>query len=404
MNRIIPQITQRSSEKVPQWLNAQKIVEAAHNAVTSVLQKVSSKPSDDIITQYACMPCNKRYFADNEAIVKQATKAKLCPKCGSQMSIFHTRAAATTKASPRFAALEARAADLQKGDVNRTTGSGTYNTYVDRHMIYRMTTALQNYANKMGMLMPTVTFIRSEHTKMAGQEYPMLNGMKCKLEWMYAPKLTTRAYASIAVDEAGNYVFPRMFQVASGKEISFEKKAIQQYEASLFELKEKSLPAQKKTDIPTHRRPDISRFRATASLEKEADAEQTVGRGNDTYHTDRPGRPEDFGIADSGGKVPNSAQELCDMLNNNEITGEEASAQYPELFSSIVPEGSDEAMQSPDQQDTIMSSDPAKDDLEDATIHAHDMPKQSPEEGSSSSSSSNNSFNDQDLVASLVKG
>lgn len=288
MTRIVPETSQRSSERLPKWLNPAAIIDAAKNTLQKIT-KTANVAGNTVVTEYANARTGKRYFASHPDIKKQASETKVDPVSGEELSVYRTQQVGTNQASPRFAALEVRSADIQRGDVNKETGSGTYNTFVDRHVVYKVTSALQRFAVQNGMTAPTVTYIRSEHSKMAGQEYPSLNNALCKIEWMYAPRQKVRAFASIGLDEAGNYVFPRVFTTVNGTDIPFEKRSVREFESNFAVHTRNPIQRQKKSDVPTYRRPDITRFRAVSA------SSQAPGMTSDEYVAlQRPGMEEDM--------------------------------------------------------------------------------------------------------------
>lgn len=307
MQRVIPETKQRSEERVPKWLNIAAVVEAAKSTLQRITKTAAVVAPATVVTEYVNVRTGKRYFASTPVLVKQAGEEKKDPTTGEVLSVYKRQATGLNTPSPRFAKLEERNADLQRGDVNNTTGQGTYNTFVDRHLTFKMVNALQLFASKNGMSMPTVTFLRSEHAKMAGQEYPALNTALCKLEFMYAPRLKARVFASIGIDESGNYVFPRVFTTVDGTNIPFEKRSVTAYMKSFTVHQRQPIMRQKKSDIPTYKRPDITRFRAVS-------ASKTADFGDNAMHPDmNSGAPghRSFDIAGDTGGVPGSEFETC---------------------------------------------------------------------------------------------
>lgn len=274
-NRIVPQ-NNKQIKNLPSWLKVDEILEASKASKQAGIQKIAAKEQSSIAISYACSSCSKVFSVDHPELVKQANLAKrantdiayTCPNCGNGMTPYKTTTSLCKRDEIRYADQIEVKKDMEK------IASGSYNTYTDRHIQYRAINALEDFATKQGMTAVRARYLRSEHTKQAGQEYPMLNAIACELEWMYGKKQKARVEAFIGIDPAGKFKFPKIFKTADGTEYPFEKEVIQSLEKSadreVFERK------MKRTDTSTFKRPDVSRFRAVASLNEVSDDEKIV--------------------------------------------------------------------------------------------------------------------------------
>jgi len=275
MARIIPTITNsdKVANKTPDWMNLQEIVNASapeRNATNKLMTKLASQEKANTTTSYACTGCSKVFSVDNPTLKAQATLANnkgsvidyTCPNCGNGLEPYHKIAKVNLDPGTTYAEQTSKRVDLSK------KASGTYNTFSDMHFVLRAVQELTNFASKQGMSMPRARYIKAEHIKQAGQQYPVLNDIQCEIEWTYGRKQKARVMASIAYDIAGKFIYPKIFKTADGQQHPFDK----DYIASLEKIPnfERMMKGPKKSDIPTFRKPDITRFRAFASMnEKE---------------------------------------------------------------------------------------------------------------------------------------
>jgi hypothetical protein len=201
---------------------------------------------------------------EDKSIIQQKTLAKksnkefkpYCPNCGNELKVY------------KETGLKQNVSNLQSINESKVVDvlrkEGTYNTFVDRRIVYETIEKLARYASKLGMTGCVARYIKSEHAKGSSNKLSTFDEIECSLEWMYGRKQKGRATASVKIDPAGKFEFPRVFKVASGMEYPFEEKYIRMLEkdAHMFQ----SLPKRKKSDIPIYRKADPSRFRVTGSM------------------------------------------------------------------------------------------------------------------------------------------
>ncbi len=290
MTRIIPPANYNLKPDYPKWFNPNTVVSAGkrdREEINKLTKKASA--TQKIIVSYMCNNCNKIIQSSNSELLKQATLASkagrdfvpFCPDCGNEVKPYRGISKGTV-VSNIHSMNEEKRVDLQKEswkdieedeekgededlqeDIQKEASSkGTYNTFIDQRVVYRAIEELNKYASKAGMTGCRARYLRSEHKKEAGSNTSTLNNIECNLEWMYGRNQKGNATAKIAVDIAGNFIFPKVFKVASGMEYPFKEEYIRQLERepSLFQ----SFPSPRKSDAPTIRRPDPSRFRAYA--------------------------------------------------------------------------------------------------------------------------------------------
>lgn len=270
MNRIVPEKSNPNNQ-LPSWIKPEELIQAGRTSQPNQITKEASV--DQIVTSYACSSCGKIVNASSDIIKSQMTTQKYagkstfdfsCPKCSGILSPYKTVGQVSSIDNAYASQVEVKR-DLEKE-------SSTYNTYVDRHLVYKAIDSLQNYAHKMGMFGARVRYLNSEHTKQAGQAYPMLNNINCEIEWMYGRNQKAKVEASIEIDQAGKYKFPRVFKFGS-VEYPFEKESVQKMQKEV-RFDQLGTPPQK-SSTPTFKKPDVSRFRQ-ASLKKKADGETIV--------------------------------------------------------------------------------------------------------------------------------
>lgn len=276
MNRIIPQENQVKKE-LPSWMNANELVESSQRELGDRKREFVQKASNDIITySFVCGNCKKTFFTNSRDLQAQKNLQKragaleiqyTCPDCSSPLTPYNSTLKLSAVSNVYANQTEVRK-DLAKE-------ASTYNTYIDRHLVFRSLNALQNFASKQGMWGARARYLNGERVKEAGQEFPILNNFNCELEWQYGLQQVARVTASIGIDQAGKFKMPRVFKTADGKEWPFEKESVLRVEKEIS-LYQPELP-QKKTDLPTYKRPDISNFRATSSLKKKSDGAMNPG-------------------------------------------------------------------------------------------------------------------------------
>lgn len=278
MSRVIPQFKDIVS-RPPEWLDTQKLVQASVEEVQQrkqALEKLSSHQAPTAVAFYACTTCKTRISADASALKSQANLAArankepeyICPDCSTPLIPYDTIKVSEIKRDSRFADQA-----IVRKDVIRKEG-GTYNTFIDRHLVFRAVNELERFASKNGMTLARARFLRAERSKLAGQEYPILNDIVCELAWKFGRQYELKATASIAIDVAGKFVFPKVFTTSDGKQHPFEKVAVRNLEKE-FEFEHFPKTVERKSDQPTYRKPDITRFHAVAS-QKQSDDDAIV--------------------------------------------------------------------------------------------------------------------------------
>lgn len=269
MSLIIPQFNTNIRKKIPKWLKDQKsIINAAKqfNNVVKSITKQASVPYK-ITVSHICSNCNKVWLSDK--LVKKAnTDAYICPNCGCKL-IPYKETVKKSFVNNIHSINEEKRVDL----LDKTaSANGTYNTFIDRRIVYEGAMKLARYASKQGMTGCIANYLRSEHVKEAGNDISTFNKIDYALEWVYGRKQKGRAIASIKIDPAGNFEFPKVFKVASGMEYPFNEKNIRslEKEPSLFN----KLPNIRKTDTYIYRKPDPSRFRVAGLKRKVGDVKK----------------------------------------------------------------------------------------------------------------------------------
>lgn len=273
MARVIPHYKVDTRKSIPAWMNVGEVVKRGNENKLPPIKKQSSK--GNIVVSYFCAPCNKVFLSSNQDIMKQSTLSHKqnkkfephCPKCGNLIQPNKV-VEKVSKVSNLQSISQEKRVDL----LDKTAGAkGTYNTFVDRRLIYGILEKLSRYASKLGMTGCVPRYLKSEHIKEAGNDLSTLNNVECSLEWMYGRKQKGRATAVVKVDRAGNLELPKVFKVSSGMEYPFEERYVRQLERepSLFQ----SLPQRKKSDIPVYRKPDPTRFRVASKKVKDFNKE-----------------------------------------------------------------------------------------------------------------------------------
>jgi len=284
MNRIIPQVNQ-SKKVLPPWMDPKELVSVSKKELDDRGKGMAIKKiaSNDIITySFACGNCKKTFYKDSNELQSQENLQKRagvkeikynCPICSSDLTPYNS----TLKLSAVSNAY-ANQTEVRKDLVKEAS---TYNTYVDRHLVFKSLNALQDFASKQGMWGARARYLTGDHIKEAGQEFPLLNNFNCELEWKYGRQQTARVTASIGIDQAGRFKMPRVFKTIDGKEWPFEKESVLKVEKEI-PLYQPELP-RKKTDLPTYKKPDISNFNVTSGLKTHADGAMNPGGAGMSY-------------------------------------------------------------------------------------------------------------------------
>ncbi len=277
MSRIIPQKPSVHSE-LPDWLNVQEIVNAGKGEVVQdqeTLKKLSSVNNKTVIVSYSCNRCKKVIQADNKDLQAQSNlyeregepnRPFVCPDCGEGLTAYKTVVRSSIEPDNRYSDQIAQSRDIQK---EAASDSGTMNTIVDRHLCFKAINALTDFAHKQGMIQARARSLRGERVSEPGQQYPLINKFECEIEWLVGKKLKKKATATIAIDPAGKYIFPKVLKFADGTEVPFEKDYIKNIEQqATFDHPPKLV--ERKSDILQYKKPDPTRFHAIASEDNEA--------------------------------------------------------------------------------------------------------------------------------------
>lgn len=267
-NLIFVKDENKVSQEMPGWLNTSEIAAAGRKEL-GTLKKFATKADkkiENIVTHYGCN-CGKRYSKDHPAFSSQINLAKVagkdsvdltCPACGGKVyaleSINRVRYNNTmgSKYADEYVVI-GKDQNLSK------EASGTYNTFIDRHVVLRALNALQGYASKNGMCMARARYIKGTHTKEAGFDFPIITKVSAEIAWVYGRKQTRTVTAEIGINAAGDFIYPKVFTTAEHKEYPFVKEAVKQVENTVSPRE--FVDNRRKTDTPTYRKPDPTRFR-----------------------------------------------------------------------------------------------------------------------------------------------
>jgi ElaB/YqjD/DUF883 family membrane-anchored ribosome-binding protein len=276
MNRIIPHQT-TPSEKVPEWLNMSEVVKesAAEVERNRSFQKTASEQTTQlVVAAFACPSCTKTFSAEHEQLQAQANLAERekkdfvpsCPSCNTALVPYSHVPSLKPTASEKEGILTS---------VRNPDAEGPYNTFVDRHLVYKAVNALERFASKVGMHGNRVRYLRSEHVRSAGQDYPLLNNIECEIQWNSAPKIAHTVQATVVIDAAGLAQMPKTFKVSSGEEMPFEKASVEAVmQPTQFDREPHMV--HRRSDSPTYKRPDITNFRSMGSKNEELAQELVV--------------------------------------------------------------------------------------------------------------------------------
>jgi len=267
MTRIIPNYNVTTRKTIPKWIDTNSIIEAGNASIKKIksLTKTASQPTK-IVISYFCTPCNKVFQAGHPDFIKQATIANKrnksfepsCPRCGNKVTSYKDTVLKTTTSNLQSISQEKNVNTLDK----EGSAKGMYNTFIDRRVAYEASEKLGKFARKNGMTACTARYLKSEYTKEAGNDISTFSKIDCSLEWIFGRNQRGRATATLKIDPAGKFEFPRVFKVASGMEYPFEEKFIRKLEKepALFQ----SMAKRKKSDTPVYRKHDPTRFRVAS--------------------------------------------------------------------------------------------------------------------------------------------
>jgi len=282
MARVIPDIKNSNNQQNPNWLDVNEIVAAGQKELQESEQLIGHLASikenlQANVISYSC-GCGKVFQASHPSLLKQASLAKKtgqevqfkCPDCGQILDVYSSAVIDNIdRGSGKYAD-----SFVTEKDLHDKTASGTVNTFVDSHLVYRAIQTLQRFAMDNGAIMARVKYINSEHKKIAGQSYPTLNNINCEIEWTYAglhkmndPALTKKGHvvATISIDPAGKFVLPTTLKIANGKEYPFNKDTFENLHKNVeYSQIQNPIAVDLHGAIlqPTYRRPDPTRFRA----------------------------------------------------------------------------------------------------------------------------------------------
>ncbi len=271
MSLIIPQTNKSVKENIPSWVKTSELITASKEELerNKGFQKTASQQNlPTVIAQYVCPNCQRVVHASapelktQEDLAKRASKEfkPTCEVCKTELVPYRKVGASVVPTQ--------RQGDMTQKEVDISVKSGTYNTFVDRHLVFKAIDALRNYASQQGMQLAEVRYLKSEHSKQAGQEYPMVNNIECEVRWKTSPKVAHTVTATIVIDQAGMAKMPTMMTLADRQTVvPFTKESVKEIEEK-FAFDHEVERKQKRTDMATYKRPDISRFRAIASQEQ----------------------------------------------------------------------------------------------------------------------------------------
>jgi len=266
MSRIVPPVKAIPKSEIPKWMDVNKVNKIGKTFQNKVRGLVKQATKEElIISSYLCSQCHKVYQAGSKLLEKQILASKkanvecklTCSDCGSDLIVHSTVPNISHSSNLQTLNTEVRV-DLKK----EAASHGTYNTFIDRTIHYKVIQKLADYARDKGMTAAVVGYLRGEHVKESSSDTSMLNNIECKIEWMYGRKQKGFATAMVKIDEAGKIEFPRVFKVQSGMEYPFEEKYIRRLEREPVMFQQS--PNRKKTDIPTYRPHDPTQFRVAS--------------------------------------------------------------------------------------------------------------------------------------------
>ncbi len=271
MSLIIPQNNRNVKVNIPSWVKPIELTAASKEELerNQGFQKTASQQNlPTVIAQYVCPNCQRVVHASSpelktqEDLAKRASKEfkPTCDICKTELVPYRKVGASVVPTQ--------RQGNMTQKEVDISVKSGTYNTFVDRHIVFKAIDALRNYASQQGMQLAEVRYLKSEHSKQAGQEYPMVNNIECEVRWKTSPKVAHTVTATIVIDQAGMAKMPAMMTLADRQTVvPFTKESVKEIEEK-FAFDHEVERKQKRTDMATYKRPDISRFRAIASQEQ----------------------------------------------------------------------------------------------------------------------------------------
>jgi hypothetical protein len=263
MTRIIPTINSNVKKELPEWVDIKEVIEVSNKEKQIVDKMVKTSSTEVVTTKLFCTDCNKVISLGNQKLQKQknlASKANkefipTCPDCGTELVSYDKVLKVPSKTSTREI-LQTKNVDLLRKDAN---AKGTYNTFLDRRVVYNVSEKLADFAKNKGMTQCIARYKRGEYSKEAGNDLSTLNNLEFELEWKYGKGLKARATAIVGITPEGKIIYPKVFKVSSGVEYPFEETYVKKLEKEpyLFERQ----PSLKKSDIGEVRPKDPSRFR-----------------------------------------------------------------------------------------------------------------------------------------------
>ena len=270
MSRITPQY-QDKKQSVPKWINPSELKQASAPEIKQDSNvKTANTQSAAVVVSHGCTNCGKTFSNDNADIRAQFVLAQRkasiegrtlssvvlnCPSCGGALAEYSRTGVSTANISSRQAATY----------VSGTQGA--VSTILDRHMTYKAAQALEVFAAKMGMSLVRARILNFTRHSSEGSTVPLTSSVDCELEWTIAPRLKTRVFATVGIDNAGKIRMPRVFKTADHKEYPFTEETIEHIEKSADIFKTPPEPRLKKTDVPQYRKSDPTRFRAASAKE-----------------------------------------------------------------------------------------------------------------------------------------
>jgi hypothetical protein len=280
LTRIILQPAGKTTNNnVPNWLDTTAVIAVSKSSLdlqNDMMQKIASQDHPMTIVSYLCGTCKKTYYVNHPKLVVQANLATragnqvqyVCPECSFELTPYSSTIKMAEAPTHKYEGLIEKRSNLQ------AESSGTIDTYVDRHIVFKALEAMKSYASKLGMSMANPRYINAVHKTEAGQQYPILNDINCEIDWVYGRKQTGRAFATISIDQAGTFKFPKVFKVADGREYPFEKEYVEALEKEGGFSHPHPLKY-RKTDTMVRTNPGIWNFKQ-ANLVNDPDSEASM--------------------------------------------------------------------------------------------------------------------------------
>lgn len=264
----------REKSTAPEWINPEALNKASAEEAKrteEMLSKIESN-QNEIVVSWSNPGNGHIYQASDSRLLEQARIAKAAgkevsftdPNTGEALTPYKKVLLPVKTSNLKQSSHELRVEGIEKE-------AGYNNTFVDRQVVYKVLEALQVHAAKNGLTLPRARYIKGEYnqSKTAFGALQTFASILTEIEWHYGRNQKGRIFCKASVDPAGKIEMPKVFKIASGDEFEFSQDNIKALEKdSTFREMMNIKP--KKTDVPTFRRPDISRFMATASMNKES--------------------------------------------------------------------------------------------------------------------------------------